>query len=100
MTCSERAVQDNIRRYVLQRGGGCIKLHGNAVQGKTTLDLIGGLDGVPFVCEVKAPGKKPTKYQTYMLQKYASWGFAALWADSLEMFKTKWVELVRQHNKV
>jgi hypothetical protein len=86
---TEQNVQDAIRNYVRENGGFVIKLHGNALQGKSTLDLLGGLRGVPFVCEVKRPGERPTKFQAYVLARCAQHGYTAIWADSLQMFKDK-----------
>ena len=86
---TEGQVLRSIVNYVRCLGGFAIKLHGSAMSGKTTLDLIGSLGGKPFVCEVKRPGKRPTLYHQHQLKTFASGGYVALWADSLDMFKAK-----------
>ena len=86
---SEKSVQDEIREFVVECCGFAHKLHGSALSGKTTLDLLGGWRGYPFVCEVKRPGECPTKYQLYELDRFRAGGYIAIWADSLAMFKHK-----------
>jgi tRNA U54 and U55 pseudouridine synthase Pus10 len=92
---NEKTIENEIRHYVRTRGGKCVKLHGSALSGKTTLDLIGHLDGRPFVCEVKRPGKKPSPYQAYELESFAAGGYIAVWADSLTAFVSKFSKAVR-----
>ena len=82
----ESAIVRSIQRYVKASGGKCYKLHGGP-QAAGRPDLIGTVSGVPFVCEVKQPGKQPTALQAYELNEWGVAGVESIVAHSVDEFK-------------
>lgn len=74
---SEAQLQRNIRKTIEGAGGKCYKLHGNVFGVAGQPDLIGSLNGVPFVLEVKLPGREATPKQQYELDGWRAQGWRA-----------------------
>jgi len=76
-----------VEKYLVKRvkaiGGGCFKWSGPNDRGKPDRMVMMPGGRVVFV-EVKAPGKKPTKLQSYWLEKLSGLGFKAVVVDSVE----------------
>lgn len=88
---TEKTIVKAIQRYVKKNGGKCYKLHGSRYQTAGAPDLIGIVQGTPFVVEVKRPisegGKQPTKLQQQELFEWGEQGFACWVVRSLGEFQ-------------
>lgn len=108
MTRRETDLQRAIQRWVTERGGKVIKVHGNEMNVGEP-DLIGGLtftlkrkEGTPSVIRVSVPFVAETKVGSYGLSplqkvKLTFWsnaGFLAISPRSLDEFKDAMVERV------
>ena len=74
---SEAQLQRRIQRAITERGGKVYKLHGNEFGVNGQPDLIGVLNGVPFVLEVKLHGREATPKQQYELDGWRAQGWRA-----------------------
>lgn len=83
----EKTIETRIRQHVSARGGFCVKLHADAMQGKTTLDLLGGYRGKPFLVEVKRPDGKATTLQQALVRIARRNGFISGIVSSVEEFE-------------
>ncbi len=76
---SEAQLQRRIQRAIAERGGKVYKLHGNVFGVNGQPDLIGSLNGVPFVLEVKLPARRGsvTPRQQHELDGWRAQGWRA-----------------------
>ena len=74
---SEAQLQRRIQRAIAERGGKCYKLHGNVFGVAGQPDLIGTLNGVPFVLEVKLHTREATPKQQHELDGWRAQGWRA-----------------------
>lgn len=74
---SEAQLQRRIQRAIAERGGKVYKLHGNAFGVNGQPDLVGSLNGVPFVLEVKLHGRAATPKQQHELDGWRAQGWRA-----------------------
>lgn len=90
---SEKSIENEIKFFVKSERGWVTKIHADGVQGKDTVDLIGGLYGKPFYVEVKKDEhEEPSKIQEYLLDRAAQSGYVAGCIGSLEAFKDLFVQ--------
>lgn len=83
----EKQVEHDIRDYVKIQGGFCIKIHADEIQGRETLDYIGGLFGKPFMIDTKAPYGTVSKLQKYLIKRAKVHGYISGAPSSLKEFK-------------
>lgn len=83
----EKLVEEQIREYIKAQCGFSTKLHADGVQGRDTLDLIGGVFGKPFMVDVKKPGGSASRIQKYLVKRAQKQGYIAGIVDSVESFK-------------
>lgn len=85
----EKKVEEAIKAWVRApaQGGWCVKIHAGAEQGKATLDLLGGLNGRPFLVEIKKPGEVGSPMQDALVERSKREGYISAVVDSLDEFK-------------
>lgn len=86
----EKDVESHIKDYVRQQGGWVVKLHADGTQGMNTLDLLGSLNGKPFLVEVKKPNGRVRPHQTYLVERASTTGYVSGIVSSLKEFKALW----------
>lgn len=74
---SEAQLQRRIQKAIAERGGKVYKLHGNVFGVNGQPDLIGALNGAPFVLEVKLHGREATPKQQHELDGWRAQGWRA-----------------------
>jgi hypothetical protein len=89
----ESGIVDSICAYMARRGDSYgTKIHGDEFSEVGTPDLIYCVGGRYVAIEVKQPGERPKKIQSYRLQQIREAGGIAFWATSAEE-----VELLLAH---
>jgi len=81
----ESAVESAICAYARSKGITTQKQNGMHNRGKADQLLM--RNGVAAFLEIKRPGEKPTALQLRYLKQRSDDGFAAGWADTVEMGK-------------
>ena len=79
----EQAIEQFLVKGCQKRGWFCVKLAATGWAGMPDRMILGPGGKVCFV-ELKSPGKKPRKLQSYRLQQLAGLGFWARVVDSKE----------------
>ena len=84
----EQSVVEAIKKFVQAQGGKVIKFQGTVSQEAGTPDLIGGLWGIPFMCEVKQPGDPHplSPLQRVRINEWKAQGYVAIVAHSVLEF--------------
>lgn len=83
----EKVVEEAIRTYVKCQGGFLFKIHADEIQGRETLDYVGGVFGQPFMIDTKSKSGTPTKLQKYLVKRALKQGYISGIVDSVEAFK-------------
>ena len=84
---AEKQIEDMIKTRIKATGGWVIKLHADEMQGKETLDLMGGYRGRAFFVEVKAPDGVVSPMQAYVIERARQSGYVSGAVASLEEFE-------------
>ena len=73
----EKTIVTKIKQAIEAAGGKVYKIHGGPYGVAGAPDLIGGLGPMPFVLEVKRPGKRATKLQQRELDEWEEQGWVS-----------------------
>jgi hypothetical protein len=64
-------------------------------------DVTGASHGIRFEIEVKTPGNKPTRLQSWWINKWQSVGVVAFWDDTLDGLKNSFRQaMIRRGIKI
>lgn len=83
----ETRVKIALKKYIVANGGWVVKLHADGMQGRGTIDLLGGYRGRPFYVEVKAPDGTVEPAQQFQVDRASRTGFVAGIVASAEEFE-------------
>ena len=73
----ETRLQTRIRKSLTREVGGVwVKLHVSDFMGAGLPDLLGVVEGMAFLLEVKPPGEEPSRIQVLTMKKYRRIGKA------------------------
>lgn len=83
---AEKNFEEKLKRYIRRNGGWVVKIHADAMQGRDTLDLVGGFRGKPFLVDVKAPDGVVERIQKFAARRARMTGYVTGFVSSIEEF--------------